>query len=234
MTITRLHPSPLGPLDVDDDETWVQLAELYALAGPEVIRVNMIASVNGSAVGDDGSSESLSNRVDRKILGIIRRAADVVVVGAETVRREGYLSPAHSTLAVVTSSGDLSGHRLEDSPLPPLILCPADAAERVKRELTGIPHTIALLESEDLDAEEIVHALRSAGLRSIVCEGGPTLAAAFIDAGVVDELCLTTSPRLHSPGTPMLGRVDAMPRATLEQLLVDDESTLYARWRLGR
>ncbi len=80
----------------------------------------------------------------------------------------------------------------------------------------------------------LVDALRSAGLASIVCEGGPSLAAQLVAAGLVDELCLTTSPRVNGGALPVLGSEAASDRpAVLEQLLADDDGTLFARWRLS-
>lgn len=232
MSLTRIFPEQAGPFEVDDEPGRTFLADAYAPVARSWVRINMISSLNGSAVGEDGTSESLSNRVDRHILGVIRRAADVVVVGARTVRREGYLGPSESRLAIVTLSGDLTGHRLRDSSTPPIILCPPAARARVDEQLAGIPHQVETLSGEALDAREIVRILASQGLTSIVCEGGPTLAAAFLDDGLVDELCLTTSPKLRSPGVPLLARLGTAPRVTLTQMLVDSESTLYARWRV--
>ncbi|WP_181134458.1 dihydrofolate reductase family protein, partial [Rathayibacter sp. AY1D5] len=71
----------------------------------------MIASVTGSSTGSDGTSETLTNRVDRTILGVVREQADVVLVGAASVRAEGYRVPRRVPLAVVSASGDLAGHR---------------------------------------------------------------------------------------------------------------------------
>ncbi len=235
MTLTRLVPGPGQTWNADDPGLVSALADLYALPPHPrgSIRINMIASLNGSAVGGDGTSETLSNRMDRAILKVIRSLADVVVVGAGTVRKEGYLAPKDSTLAVVTASGDLTGHRLHQASRPPVILRPESAAARVEEQLAGIDHRPITLRSSDLDAHEIVRALRQADLPNMVCEGGPTLAAAFLAAGVVDELCLTTAPQLHAPGTPLLPRLDRTVETDLRQLLVDGSGMLYARWGIG-
>ncbi|BDI22838.1 dihydrofolate reductase family protein [Herbiconiux sp. L3-i23] len=232
MSLTRIFPETAGPVALDGEHGAAFLADAYAPESRSWVRINMIGSLNGSAVGEDGTSETLSNRVDRRILGTIRRAADVVVVGARTVRREGYLGPSESRLAIVTSSGDLAGHRLHERGSVPIILCPPSARDRVREQLADVPHEIEVLEGSALDAREIVSVLGEHGLTSIVCEGGPTLAAAFIDDRLVDELCLTTAPKLRSPGVPLFARLGNPPQAVLTQLLVDPDSTLYARWRL--
>lgn len=232
-TLTRLLPEASGSWDLGDDDLPAVLAGLYApQVGGHGVRINMISSLNGSAVGEDGTSETLSNRVDRAILKAIRAMSDVVLVGARTVRREGYLAPPDSTSAVVTLSGDLTGHRLHSAARPPLILRPDSVAERVADQLEGIPHRTATLDSPALDAAEVLRAIRESGGGSIVCEGGPTLAAAFLDAGLVDELCLTTAPKLRSPGVPLLARLHDTLETELAQLLADSTGMLYARWRV--
>ena len=76
---------------IDDRD---RLLELYAPRAPDWLRLNLVASVSGSAAGTDGTSESLTSRADRRILGVIRELADVVLVGANSVRAEGYRCPA--------------------------------------------------------------------------------------------------------------------------------------------
>jgi riboflavin biosynthesis pyrimidine reductase len=84
-----------------------------------------------------------------------------------------------------------------------------------------------------LDATAIVEALRSLGFDRVVCEGGPALAAQLVDADLVDELCLATSPRLGGGDLRLLGNrgADGKP-LELRQLIVDDAGGLYARWLL--
>lgn len=232
--LTRLVPGPAETRDAEEPETREWLAESYRPESPSAVRLNFVASINGSVVGEDGTSESLSSRTDRRILGVIREHADVVLVGARTVRREGYLAPRHARLAVITRSGDLSGHRLGDSFLRPLIVCPPSAVQRVEQQMRGAVVEVVPLQSEVLDPAEVLALLRSHGLAGVVCEGGPTLAAALLDAGLVDELCLTTSPKLRAPGVPLLPRLTGARAATLTQLLADDDGYLYARWSIDR
>ncbi|WP_210481308.1 dihydrofolate reductase family protein [Naasia sp. SYSU D00948] len=232
--VTRLLPGPAESRDADDPETRDWLAELYAPAAPSSVRLNFVASINGSVVGQDGTSESLSSRLDRRILGVIRQHADVVLVGARTVRREGYLAPKHARLAVVTRSGDLTGHRLGETFLRPLILCPEAAIPLVRRQMRSAAVEIVPLRSSTPDPVEVLGALRDRGLPGVVCEGGPTLAGSLLDAGLVDELCLTTSPMLHAPGLPLLPGLRRTLPASLRSLLADDGGYLYARWGLER
>jgi len=163
------------------------LAAVYRRSESAYVRLNMITTVTGAAAGTDGTSETLSSRVDRAILGIIRADADVVVVGAATVRAEGYLIPRAARLAVVTVSGDLSGHRFDDDGAGILLVCLADRADEVRvRAGLRAAEIVPVAGGDDLAPAAIVEALSRRGLPRIVCEGGPTLAAGFAAAGVID------------------------------------------------
>ena len=245
MTLTRIFPptgggdSGLESVDGMDAASRAWLLAHYARTEAAYLRVNMIASLNGSATGDDGTSNTLSSRLDRRILGVIQELADVVLVGAGSVRAEGYVVPARAALAVVTSSGDLTGHRLDARPAdeaggghPVLVLCARSSLGRAEAT-TGGRASIVPLDDEggDIPPASIVRALHDRGLTRIVCEGGPTLAGRLFAADLVDELCLSTSPQVTLGGRPLLDSAQAGSRRfSLRQLLVDDAGTTYARW----
>lgn len=235
MILSRVFPGDALSIDLDSPDARERLADLYRPPRRDWLRLNLIASVSGSATGSDGTSETLTNPADRKLLGVIRSLADVVLVGAASVRAEGYFVPRRAALAVVTSSGDLSGHRItatgERGPL--VILCPATSVDTV-RSTVGSPDAriIAVADTQGiLAATDIVAALRSEGFASIVSEGGPALAAHLLHGDVVDELCLSTSPTLNGAHIPVFGSAEFADRPLrLEQLMVDDASGVYARW----
>ena len=207
-----------------------RLLELYAPPSSSWLRLNLVASVSGSAAGSDGTSETLTSRADRRILGVIRELADVVLVGANSVRAEGYQLPRRAPLAIVTRSGDLGGHRLGGSERQAVVFGPESA-----RAVAAASIDARFVAVADDSVETLLAALRVEGYSSIVCEGGPNLAAQLIAAGVVDELCLTTSPRLNGNALPLLGPgAAAETPVTLSQLLIDDaDDTLFARWRVN-
>jgi riboflavin biosynthesis pyrimidine reductase len=231
--LTRVHPGPPEPLELDAASTRDRLLDLYRPGPSPTLRLNLVASISGSAAGSDGTSETLTSRVDRRILGVIRELSDVVLVGAASVRAEGYQVPRRSRLAVLTASGDLAGHRLAaDESAAVMVIAPAAARERVleslpRAELIAVPtigSTVAM--------KDVIGALQSAGFGSIVCEGGPGLAGQLVAAGLVDEICLTTSPQLGGLPLPLLTTVSASRAATLTQLIVDEQGYLFARWSL--
>ena len=226
MILERLYPGPTETVDGDDRD---RLLELYRPPRAEWLRLNLVANLAGNAKGSDGTSETLSNPADRRILGVIRELADVVLIGAQTLRTEAYLQPRRTRLAVVTFSGNLAGHRMPDA--EPIVLCPAAAVERARLDLPGAEIIELAPRGNTLPATAVIAALRERGLASIVCEGGPSLAAQLIDAGLADEFCLTTSPRVGGAPFPVTGSGTITERSvSLEQLLRDESSGLYARW----
>ena len=229
MSLELIYPGPTESIDTEDRE---RLLELYRPARAEWLRLNLIATITGGAGGSDGTSETLTNPVDRRILGVIRQLADVVLIGAESLRAEGYQHPRRSRLAVVTLSGNLTGHRIEaPEGAAPIVLCPAAAADRVLADLPGAEVIELEAGAAGIPAAAIIDALRSRGHSSIVCEGGPSLAAQLLDAGLVDEFCLSTSPIVGGVPIPVTGSAALAERpATLTQLLTDGASGLYARW----
>lgn len=233
MLLSVLHPPARDAIDLADPGAREQVLDRYRPPREDWLRINLITSVSGNAAGSDGTSETLTNPTDRLILGVIRELADVVLVGAESVRREGYRVPRRSPLAILTASGDVEGHRLErDAASRVIVVGPREAVHRARTTL-GDVDAIELPSPGRATAGEIIDALRAAGHRSIVCEGGPHLAAQLVAAGLVDEVCLTTSPKLTAVGLPAFGEAEFTERTVaLTQLLRDETDALYARWAL--
>lgn len=239
MILTRVFPSPAEPVQLTQAGSRDALADHYRPPGARWLRLNLIGSASGSAIGSDGTSETLTNVADRALLGVIRMLADVVLVGASTVRSEGYFVPKKAALAVVTSSGDLSGHQITTAGQRGglVILCPVSVVDRA-RQTVGVAEAVVVPVPDShgiIAAVDIVAALRGLGFDSIVCEGGPTLAAHLVRAGMVDEACLSTSPLLNGARTALFGgqEFDGVP-LELTQLMVDDHSGVYARWAIRR
>ncbi|MFS0867462.1 dihydrofolate reductase family protein [Microbacterium sp. 179-B 1A2 NHS] len=229
MLVTEVLPGSGERTDAATPEGRAWLARRYARDDRGYVRVNMITTLTGAAAGADGTSDTLTNRVDRAILGVIRADADVVVVGAQTVRAEGYVLPRRSRLAVVSTSGNLAGHRLSLDPDGTddqvLVILPAGAP--APPALHGL--TVVRLPGEGpIAASGIVAALTGRGLRRIVCEGGPSLASQFAGAGLVDEFCVTAAPALVPAASPFL---DLAERIATEPvgMLVDEDGFSYLR-----
>jgi riboflavin biosynthesis pyrimidine reductase len=241
--LTRVFPAtPLADagaaVDLTDPGARDQIAELYRPPRARWTRLNLVGTLSGSAVGPDGTSESITTPTDRAILRAIRGLADVVLVGASSVRAEPYFAPKHAAFAIVTRSGDFSARAItqpgEHGPV--LVLCPESAVALARETISDPDAQIIPVADVDgtLSAAAIIDALREAGYASVVAEGGPALAAHLVTGGVVDELCLTTSPVLNGATLPLFGQSDFAPIPLgLTQLLIDDDGVSYARWSVS-
>jgi riboflavin biosynthesis pyrimidine reductase len=235
--VLRVLPGEPESAPTDPSELAGWLDQLYRVpqsAGPEStwVRINLIASVNGSAVGVDGTSETLTGGIDRRILGAIRRNSDVVLVGAGTVRIETYLLPKTAALAVVTRTGDLSGNGFDkdaDAGRGKLyVICPPEAAAKVRE--TAPNAELIEVDRDELNPKTFVSLLTSRGMTRIVCEGGPSLADEMLRGNVVNELCISAAPYLDIPGVPTFGGEELHRSLAINQLIVDETGRTYARW----
>ena len=80
------------------------------------------------------------------------------------------------------------------------------------------------------------HLRREQGIRSLLCEGGPTLFAAMLEEGVVDELFLTLAPKLAGGGTePTItgGPELPGPAPLTVRWLLERQDSLYLRFGVG-
>lgn len=239
MILTRIVPASAERIDTEDPSARSRLEELYAVPASDWLRLNLIQSVNGSAAGVDGTSESLTNRCDRMLLGIIRGLADVVLVGAASVRAEGFHLPRTAPLAILTGSGDLGSLPAIGDVAPGrlLVLCPRSAVDAAASSIGEDRAEIVVVpdDSGRVPVAAVVAALAKRGLRRIVGEGGPSLAGQLLNAGLVDEICLSTGPVITGTVLPLFGGDPiGEHRLELSQLLLDEQSSLYARWRLPR
>ncbi|MGK2930407.1 MAG: dihydrofolate reductase family protein [Acidimicrobiales bacterium] len=235
--------------DVDPVRTYLA-GHRPAPASRPWVALGMITSLDG-ATAADGRSGSLGGPADKAVFRAVRAMADVILVGAGTVRAEGYgpvriseeaqaarleagRSPGPARLAIVTASLEL------DLAAPlftasgderPLVFTTTDADEgrvravaehaEVRRCGTGRVDVVAAMAS-----------LGGDGHRIVVCEGGPTLNGALCRAGVVDEVCLSVSPLVVGGSSNRM--VSGIPDLVdgeyeLDSLLVED-SMLLGRW----
>ncbi|GAD33248.1 pyrimidine reductase, riboflavin biosynthesis [Microbacterium sp. TS-1] len=229
MRVTEMLPETGESADSTTDAGRVWLAGRYRRAPGGYVRVNMVTTLTGSASGGDGTSETITSPTDRSILGIIRRDADVVVVGAETVRAEGYVVPRTAALAIVSRSGRLDGHRLTDAEAGRVVLVVPDGA---RPEAPAGVTVVTAGSGPDLSPADVLAVLSARGWERVVCEGGPTLAAQFIAAGVADEICLTVAPRIGPVRHPVLPVADEVPTAVAGALM-DAAGFSYLRLSVG-
>ena len=215
--------------------------------------INMISSADGATIVD-GSSETLSSPADRAVFSAVRACADWIVVAAGTARAERYGLPRPKAavqkarvargrserplLAVASMSLDLPSdlpmfvdQQADDD--PPVIFTgsgtPADVVDRFQ----GVAEVVRASSLRPTPAE-ILAELGRRGAEVVLCEGGPSLNAQFVDAGVVDELCLSVAPLLVGGYSPRMTQGSHLPtvlRMDLDHLLEADDM-LFIRYLL--
>lgn len=243
---------------IEDDPQEHELAELYAYPDPPPgrtfhLRANFVSTLDGSAAGHDGRSGSINNAADLRVFSLLRSLCDVILAGAGTVRTEAYRAarprPAFAarrraagqqpapSLAVVTRSGDVpTGSGLFGGPSPTiLITCEGagDDALRRMRSMAGDEHVVATA-GRDVDLRAGLEALAARGLVRMLCEGGPTLMRGLVDAGLVDELCLTWTPCLVGGPAPRILHGDPVSASLMPGHLLEHDGTLLGRWVVTR
>jgi riboflavin-specific deaminase-like protein len=223
---------------------------LGELAPPErpYLALNMVATLDGKATYE-GRTAGLSTECDRRLFHQLRTQVDAVMVGAGTLRTERY--------GRMAKSAELRERRvaeqLEADPvavvisaslgLPPDLPLLGEPEQRVVIATASdgeLPETAAQVEYERVgdDLTLLMARLREDhGVRSVLCEGGPTLNSHLLAAGLVDELFLTLNPKLVGGAdafTIVAGRI--LPEtAELELVSVAfGDGDLFTRWRVQK
>jgi len=241
-TFTRLYPDRadgLTALDIvaalpgapPDDRPWISL--------------NMIATADGRA-SIKGRAGNIANQADYELFHATRARMDGILVGAETIRVEGYGRTINNAPA--------RERRVREG-------LPADAVTVVATRRVSLPADVGLLRAPEntvivltpsadgelpAEAAATVRYLRDAdmvagvrrlraehGLRSLVCEGGPNLNATLLPAGLVDELHLVYAPKLAGGQNPLtiLGGDELDPAIELDLITLHESGGyLYARY----
>ena len=233
MRIVQAVPGPAHEVDLDGDALTSWLTERYAPpAGDAWVRLNLVSALGGQITGASGTSDDLADGIDRPLMGIIRGTADVVLVGAESVRSNGYGLPRTAALAVATVTGDLRGNTFPDS-IPSgrlFVLCPPEAVDRVVDQLGRRATVVAVGAGGAPEPAALIASLAERGLTRVLCEGGGAVVSALVRAGLVTEFCHTVAPLLTSPGAMLSVGDVPLTQLRLDQLLVDETQRLYARW----
>jgi riboflavin-specific deaminase-like protein len=242
---------PVRRLLPDPEETTVaeQLAGLdlgpLALDERPYLVLNFATTLDGRAA-INGRSGPIGSAADSEMLQRLRTRVDAVMIGAGTMRAERYgrmvsnpdfrayrerTGLAHDPLGVIISN------RLE---LPWEAGLFTDGGGRVviftasdqEPPETATPVTI-VRHPEGVELDRALEWLRrERGIRSVLCEGGPTLHGRLREGGLADELFLTTAPKIAGGEGPRVleGALPDVDQVELAWLLESD-SELFARYR---
>jgi riboflavin biosynthesis pyrimidine reductase len=158
---------------------------------------------------------------DQFVMGLLRALADVVLVGAGTLRGDpggtwtpGTVFPGAATAfgelraslglrpepttAVVSASGelDLSHPGLADSSVPVRIFTTDRGRAVLARRDSAAHVSVEVLGDERVDPRRLIAALAGADAKVVLCEGGPHLLGELLAANLADELFLTVAPQV--------------------------------------
>ncbi len=224
------------------------------------IYFNMVASMDGKAVTSSNNAVGLGSAVDHHFMGRLRLAADAVLVGAETFRRDTFVPNIRPGLA-----GERSRY-FPDRPHPIGITLSRDgnlpmdkkffAAERSRRVV--FLHQNAPAERETALSERarvfrlgtnaeghadlgqmLTIIYEELGVRRLLCEGGPSLNFALLSQGFGDEFFWTLAPKIvagSENATLVSGPGLGLPPEQMRRLhllsIYEKDSELFMRYRV--
>lgn len=241
----RLLPDPRNGVDLDEAYAW--------RPGPtRQVRANMVASADGGATRS-GATEELSGPADKRVFAVLRGLADVILVGAGTVRIEDY-GPARPTLerqerrvaaglapipplAVVSGRLDLSPESrfFTEATVRPVVVT-VDAAPPERQRALRRVADVVVAGAARVEPAAMCDALAARGFARVLCEGGPQLLSTITAAGRLDELCLTVSPQLVGGSGPRIltGPVLHPAAALTVEHVLEEDGFLFLRYAVRR
>jgi riboflavin-specific deaminase-like protein len=249
MALRRLYPEP-GEVAVEEAVAGLRLAERAADGRPYVID-NMVATADGRAA-IDGRAGPVGDPIDRQLFLRLRTQVDCVLVGAGTLRAEryGHLVRSPELRAAREAEG------LQPEPLGCVLTRTldlpwdtslwTDAASRVAL-YTSSPRnpppcaatvTVHRMAEAELTVERALRSLRADhAVRSVLCEGGPTLNRELLEADCLDELFLAVEPKLAGGGDEptIVSGPPLQPPGRLELVwILEGDGALFLRYRVPR
>jgi riboflavin biosynthesis pyrimidine reductase len=236
--------------EVDEGE----LPRLYGYPEPLNsiwVRANFISSVDGGATAD-GTTAAMAGPGDKHIFNLLRELADIIVVGAGTVRIENYAGARPGVaqrqrrqargqsevpqLAIVTNSGRLDRDMgvFTRTEVPPLICTCTAACDETRHLLTGLAEVVDCSGDDPgkVDEAALLGMLQARGMRRILTEGGPMLLGSFIQRDLLDELCLTIAPYVVGGLARRIATGPGQLQSAMRwaHILTDDAGFLYTRY----
>lgn len=190
------------------------LDAFYApITGEEPLTVAQLGqSLDGFIASRTGDACFVTGDEDRRHLHVLRSLVDAVVVGAATVltddcRLTVRSVPAHRgqpTRVVLDPRGRVpaTARLFVEGDAPTLWLVGPEVSV-----LPSLPEHVTLLRCGSggrPSPAEVLAVLHERGLRRVLVEGGGRLVSAFVSAGAIDRLYVTTAPLLIGDGVPGL------------------------------
>jgi riboflavin-specific deaminase-like protein len=249
MDFRRLHPDPAT---IDSAALLADLG-FGARAHPERpwVVTNFATTADGRATVD-GRSGAIGDDGDMEVFRRLRTQVDALLVGTRTLAIEHYgravrrpeLRAAREALGLAPEPLVATVSRSGELPLEiPLFAEPE--ARVVVFTTPGVPEpacaahvTLVRLDPAELTLTTALRRLRAEhGVRSLLCEGGPTLMGGLLHERLVDELFLTLAPQLAGGGdgpTISSGPALAGPAALELTWALERGGSLYLRYAVAQ
>jgi diaminohydroxyphosphoribosylaminopyrimidine deaminase / 5-amino-6-(5-phosphoribosylamino)uracil reductase len=165
------------------------------------------ATLDGKVAAADGTSKWISNETSRGDVQVLRRQADAILVGTNTVITDDpHLIPR----------GSFDGYGAN----PIRVICGEQELPKGAQIFDDAAQTV-LVKSKDLDL--LVEKLNELGINHVFVEAGPTLASAMLDGCLMDELIMYQAPTLLGTGKHFFAF--DYPTTITDQMRMDHIST---------
>jgi riboflavin biosynthesis pyrimidine reductase len=246
--VDRLWPDPAADITLHDAMADFRLPQP---PGRPLVGLNMVTSIDGRAQLE-GTAEGLAGRADRRLMRHYRAAYDAIGSGAGTLRAAGLW---------LRVGDELAARRAADGRPPNpvgVVIAGSEPVPLDARWFSGDERRVLIVGRDNPieaapDGTELVRAsdarpaprwilssLEARGIRTFLLEGGPHLNAAFLAAGLIDELYWTVGA--HLLGTDALPMIAPIPwgspfakepnRGRLISILRHGDE-LFLRYRFG-
>jgi diaminohydroxyphosphoribosylaminopyrimidine deaminase/5-amino-6-(5-phosphoribosylamino)uracil reductase len=160
-------------------------------------------TLDGKIAATDGTSQWISNEISRKDVQILRRQADAILVGTNTVITDDpHLIPR----------GDFPGFATN----PLRVVCGEQQLPPTSKVFDDAATTL-LVKTKNLN--DLVEELNKTGVNHVLVEAGPKLATAMLKQGLLDELVIYQAPSLLGQGKSFVADIGA---TTINELLALD------------
>lgn len=212
------------------------------------VLANFVAGLDGS-IALHGRVGALTSPTDQLVFRLLRELADVVMVGAGTVRAERYGpvaigeagrqrrtdrgQSALPPVAVVTRSLDLdvTTELFTASGPRPLVITVDNVDPEARRRVADVAEVIVAGETV-VEPARALAALAERGVRVVTCEGGPALITTLMGGGLLDELCLTVTPLVGGDPLRLVADQPRLPltRLSLAHAIAGGRDELFLRY----
>ena len=201
----------VGGVLADEAEAFLDDWLTAARLGRPYITVKWASTLDGRAAASDGTSKWITGAAARQRVHEQREASDAIVVGTGTVLAD---DPS------LTARGD-AGELLAKQPTPVVV-----GTRAVPNDAAVFRHPNPVIFEGTHDLHQVVANLRQRGFRRVYVEGGPTLASAFVEAGLVDEFAIYLAPSLLGGPRFALGDIGVATIADQRRLRILDVERL--------